>query len=324
MELRQLRYFLQIVEQKSFGKAAAALRIAQPALSQQIRRLEEDLGVRLLVRHPAGATPTSAGEVLARHADAILKAVTVARQETIDRAEVVTGRVAIGLPTPVAFAFGTEIVRDLLTRYPKVAFNLVQDRSVQLEQWLLAGDLDIALCYNPSPTPFLLHEPIWREELLLFGPADRGELPDALSDAAKLADYPLILPPRPNTIRTVVDNAAAKAGAQLHVALELDSLTTIMDLAAEGFAYSILNELSIRNEFLRGRLRACRLQQPSFSHELVLSWSVGRPLSRAARELARQLVSLLHKRQVRQLAVPTDSAGRRKVQFSAAGKQPEN
>lgn len=301
VDLRQLRYFLQIVERKSFGKAAAALRMAQPALSQQIRRLEDDLGVRLLVRHAAGVTPTSAGETLARHARLILDAANIARQETIDCAEVVTGRVSIGLPTPIALAFGTEIVRSLLARYPKVAFNLIQDRSVHLEQMLLEGALDLALCYNPTPTPLLLHEPIWREELLLFGAADHSELPDGLDRAARLADYPLILPARPNTIRTVVDSAAAYAGARLQIVLEIDSLTTIIDLAAEGFAYAILNEHSVGSELLRRRLRGCRLPQPSFAHELVLSCSVGRPLSRAARELARLIVNLLQKRRPLQL-----------------------
>lgn len=96
MDVRQLRYFVKIVDAGSFGKAALGLKLAQAALSQQMRKLETELGVLLLVRHAGGVRPTEAGETLYGHALTILEQVRTAAEETRDRAKSIGGRVEFG------------------------------------------------------------------------------------------------------------------------------------------------------------------------------------------------------------------------------------
>ncbi len=290
MELRQLRYLTRIAEAGSLGRAAALLRMSQPALSMQLRQLEEELGVRLFSRHHGGMMPTAAGERLVAHSRRILNDVEAAVHDTLEQADRVTGQVAIGLPAPVAMAFGPGMVRSLLEGFPGVRFNLIEGRSTQLETWLLQGELDLAVIYNPTSTPLLLHELLWEEELFLFAAEDSDRrLPRRLADVRSLEGFPLILSASGNTTRQVVDQALGSIGASLDVLLEISSLPTLLALVEEGLGCSILNELCIWPGYLQRRFTLCRLPQPVFSHRLFLSWAAGRTLSRAARELARTL-----------------------------------
>jgi LysR family nitrogen assimilation transcriptional regulator len=296
LELRQLRYFIQIVEAKSFGKAATVLRLAQPALSHQIRKLEDELGVQLLIRHSGGVLPTEAGETFLEHAKGVLRQIEQARQETTDRSLVVSGKVAVGMAGPVCLAFGARIVREFLQSFPNVSFNLVEGRSTQLEEWLLSGNLDLAVLYEPSLTKQLLHEEIATEEVVLLGPANDAALPARLKRIEDLAKFPIILPTHPNTIRTLIDRVASEHGVAIASVIELNSYTTMMRLVAEGMGYSLLPELCVREEASQGRFRICRLPQPLMSHRLVLSSPTDRPLTKAVREIARRLPALLASR----------------------------
>jgi LysR family nitrogen assimilation transcriptional regulator len=293
LELRQLRYFIQIVEAKSFGRAAAVLRLAQPALSHQIRKLEDELGVQLLIRHSGGVLPTEAGDVFLEHAKGILRQIEQARQEVTERSQVVSGKVAVGMAGPVCLAFGARIVREFLHRFPSVSFNLVEGRSVQLEEWLLNGNLDIAVLYEAGTAKQLVHEEITTEEVVLLGPAQDNIMPARLTRIEDLSKFPIILPTRPNTIRKLIDRVAAEHGIALSSVIELNSYTTMMRLVAEGVGYSLLPELCVKDATYEGRFRICRLPQPMMSHRLLLSAPTDRPLTKAAREIARQLPALL-------------------------------
>lgn len=293
MELRQLRYFIQIVEAKSFGKAAAVLRLAQPALSHQIRKLEDELGVQLLIRHSGGVVPTEAGDVFLEHAKGILRQIEQARQEATERSQVVSGKVAVGMAGPVCLAFGARIVREFLQRFPKVSFNLVEGRSVQLEEWLLNGNLDIAVLYEAGIARQLVHEEITTEEVVLLGAGRDNVMPERLERIEDLSKFPIILPTRPNTIRKLIDRVAADHGIALSSVIELNSYTTMMSLVADGVAYSLLPELCVKEGASEGRFRMCRLPQPLMSHRLILSAPTDRPLTKAAREIARRLPALL-------------------------------
>jgi LysR family transcriptional regulator, nitrogen assimilation regulatory protein len=283
---------MQIVEAKSFGKAAMVLRLAQPALSHQVRKLEDELGVQLLIRHSGGVVPTEAGEVFLEHAKGILRQIEQARQETTDRSQVISGKVAVGMAGPVCLAFGARIVREMLQAFPNVSFNLVEGRSVQLEEWLLNGNLDLAVLYEAAASKQLVHELITTEEVVLLG-ANDAPLPARLKRIEDLSKYPIIMPTRPNTIRKLIDRVASEHGIALTSVIELNSYNTMMHLVAEGVGYSLLPELSVREAANAGRLKLCRLPQPLMNHRLLLSAPTDRPLTKAAREIARRLPALL-------------------------------
>ena len=115
MDVRQLRYFVEVVQAKSFTKAAERVRVAQPALGFQVRKLEEELGSKLLVRHSRGVRTTEAGDALLKHAHAILRQIELAKQEVIDLAGPPRGPLALGV-TPTASASPRDAYRSAVQR----------------------------------------------------------------------------------------------------------------------------------------------------------------------------------------------------------------
>jgi LysR family nitrogen assimilation transcriptional regulator len=149
MDFRQLRYFLGIVEAGSISAAAAQLHVAQPALSQQLARLEAELGTALLVRGPRGVMPTAAGEALRDHARILLR--DLERASEAVRAEAggpVRGSVTIGLPTTVAMALTLPLLRTMRDRHPGISLHLAESQSGHLLDWLHQGKADVIVLFE--------------------------------------------------------------------------------------------------------------------------------------------------------------------------------
>lgn len=293
MDFRQLRYFTQIVELGSFGKAAAILRIAQPALSNQIRNLEEELGVQLLIRHASGIVPTKAGLTLNEAARNILRLLDEARQATIDQAQTITGTVTVGLTPSLCSTLGARIVKRIHAESAGVSVVLMESLSITLQEWLLTGQIDLAVMHNPQPTKLMLKKLLLKEDLLLVGRADDARLPDRLANVGDLADWPLIVPPPPNSITQLAQEAVAQAGRVLNVAYHINTLSTIIDLVHAGLGYSILPLISVHREVAAGTLKACVVPDPSLRRSLVLTWPTQRPVSRAVAHTKRCIETLI-------------------------------
>src|SRR5262245_17945298 len=158
--MRQLRYFVQIVESGSLAKASRQLFIAQPALSQQMARLEDEVGKSLLVRSSRGVVATDNGEALYHHAKFMLRqmeqAVSVARQ---DKAAL-TGRVALGLAPTTVCQLGLPLIQEVRARHPGVVLNVVEGLSGHLEQMTRLGQLDLAVLFSPTAASELTAEPL--------------------------------------------------------------------------------------------------------------------------------------------------------------------
>jgi LysR family transcriptional regulator, nitrogen assimilation regulatory protein len=140
MENRQLLYFTRIVELGSFTKAAAALRIAQPSLGQQIRNLEEELGTALLVRHSRGVRPTEAGALLYQHASRILEDVRQAKEAVLALSSRPIGNVTIGMTPGISDLFAAKLVESCNRDYPAIRLNIEQDLSVRLVRRILSDN----------------------------------------------------------------------------------------------------------------------------------------------------------------------------------------
>ena len=151
MELRQLRYFLGVCEAGSLLKASARLHVAQPALGQQMSTLEDELGVRLLLRSSKGVTPTSAGNAFLEHAKLVLADVERASQAVREAGSVPSGSVAIGLPTTVSLGATLPILRACRERLPQVRLKIVEAYSGFLKEWLQSGRLDVAILFGDKP-----------------------------------------------------------------------------------------------------------------------------------------------------------------------------
>lgn len=293
MTLRQLHYFLRILELKSFSKAAANLHIAQPALGLQIRKLEEELGVPLLNRHSRGVTPTEAGLILRDHAQTVLRQVERAKLALVDFAGPPRGKVAVGVTPTVNMMLAASLVSRCREEFPKVGLSLVEGMSETLMEWVENDRLDMAFSYNADVARGLVCEPLLAEDLLLIGAAkDERRLKKtmAFNEVAKL---PLILPTTRHGLRQIVDEAADKRGIELNIVMEIDSVHASKELVERGLGYTVLPMGAVFHEIEEGRLTARGINTPQLARKMYLAYSAKRPSSKGAlavRQIMRDVV----------------------------------
>ena len=241
MDMRQLRYFVQIVESGSLAKASRQLFIAQPALSQQMTRLEDEVGKPLLVRSSKGVTVTDNGDALYHHAKFMLRqldqAISVARQEHAT----ISGRVALGLAPTTVCQLGLPLMRHLRAKYPGIVLNVIEGLSGHLEQMTRVGQLDLAVLFSQNAASELSVEPLLEEELFVILPEEsklvarhRREL--TLHEVIAL---PLILPSPGHGLRRRISVEFERMNLAVDAVAEIDSLPLLMHAVAEGMGATI-------------------------------------------------------------------------------------
>ncbi|MFA7505859.1 MAG: LysR substrate-binding domain-containing protein [Burkholderiaceae bacterium] len=247
MELRQLRFFVTVVEYGSMNRAALALGVVPSALSQAISRLEGELATRLLQRSPRGVTPTDAGLAFLQQAQLALRhaedAARAARQRRL------SGRVSIGLAPSTASIIGMPLVDAMRERYPDVRLHLVESLSGHLATMLNARQLDLAILFETGNPQRLSLIPLLDERLELIGRADLAGMPTTgRVRLASLRELPLVLPSGPHGLRQVVDSAFARARVEPRIALEVDGLALLIDAVAAGFGATIQPAAAMRRD----------------------------------------------------------------------------
>lgn len=241
MDLRQLRYFVTIVESGSLSKASRQVFVAQPALSSQMARLEEEVGKPLLVRSARGVVPTVNGEALYHHAKFVLRqvdeAVFVARQEYSD----VKGRVTIGLAPSTVGILGLELLEHLRRKYPGIVLNVVAVHSGYLEDLARTGQLDVSILFSKTAASELTVEPLLEEELYVIVPKGSTLVPDSKDSLtlAETAALPLILPSPGYGLRRQIMAEFERANLQYEAVAEIDSLLLSMRYSARGHGVTI-------------------------------------------------------------------------------------
>jgi LysR family nitrogen assimilation transcriptional regulator len=276
MDLRQLEYFVSVVDLGGFSRAARVLGVAQPALSRQVRSLEVELRQNLLLRNGRGAVPTEAGKRLVAHARGILQQVERARREVDEIQGAPVGHVAIGLPPTLARVLTAPIVREFRQGFPKATVSIVEGLSATIQEWLQMGRADIGLLYNPMPSRAIELFPLLEEALCLIGPAAAGRHATTVP-MRELPQYPLIMPSRPNAIRTLVESRLAGVGLRPQVTLEIDAIGAIVELVAEGLGYAILSPRALPEGTVRRGLTARRIVRPTLRSALAIAVSAQRP-----------------------------------------------
>lgn len=238
MELRQLRYFIRVVELGSMGRAALDLGVGTPALSQQISRLEGELSTRLLQRTTTGVLPTDAGlaffrqaQLAIRHADAAAQAARQAR---------LAGHVSIGLAPSTSGVLALPLLEAMRERYPDVRLRLVESLSGNLATLLNARQLDLAVLFETDGARRWSVLPLLDERLFVIGRRDLPGMPTGRSvRIARLASLPLVLPSGTHGLRAILDAAFARERCAPHVVLEIDGLAVLMDAVRAGLAATI-------------------------------------------------------------------------------------
>ncbi len=280
MDLKQLEYFVRVAELGSFTRAAVALDVAQPALSRQVRLLEVELRQNLLVRNGRGATPTEAGKLLLEHGRGILHQVERAREELARARGGLAGRVALGLPPSVARVLTVPLTRAFRQQMPEAHLSISEGLSTAMQENLISGRLDIAVLYDAQPQAGLEIHPLIEEELLLVQarppglPEDPPPPPVPLREVAQL---PLVIPSRPNAIRMHVESEMAAIGCRPQVVLEIDGVSAILDLVADGAGCAILSRNAVARSIKPSAFALRAIAEPPLRIPLSTAVSSLRP-----------------------------------------------
>ncbi|WP_304306779.1 LysR family transcriptional regulator [Pseudacidovorax intermedius] len=294
MDLRQLEYFVAVVEHGSFSRAAARLNLAQPSVSRQIAVLEEELGQRLLERTGRGVSPTPAGQTLLAHARTMLNASAQALSDLKQMDAEPAGRVVLGLPHRLAMRLCVPLIQAFRSRFPRALLSIVEGLSLPLREGLVAGRIDLALLFDPAPTPLLSYEPLLRERMLLVAP--RGHRLPAQVSLASLADFPLVLPGTHNPIRSLLDAVLLPRRIPLQIVAEVGAVHSALAVVENGLACSVLPDSALQLSTEPGRVVAAPIGPPAMHNRLVLAMPKSQPASRLVSETARLLRAMKYDR----------------------------
>jgi len=293
MNLRQLSYFVAIAEQGSILKAAQTVHVSQPAVSAQIKLLEEELGVQLFERRSAGVLLTPEGRDFLRHAYDILGSVDAALSSMRVHHTDEVGLVAVGIPGSLTSLLTVPLVEAVQKQMSNVQLRVVSGLSGHLHRWVVDGALNFGIVYAntypPAPIVGLDLELLLTEELYI-ATRDRSALSEHLTSAgemplANLAGLPLVLPGREHGLRAIIEEAATRSGIRLTVRTELDASEQLKEMARRRGMYTVLSLAAIRNDPADRALFTARIINPTIERVVLLAHASGRPLSRAARRV---------------------------------------
>lgn len=285
MDLRQLRYFSTIVECGSLSKAAAALNVAQPALSLHVRNMEAELGMPLLFRGPRGVVATEAGAILLRNARLIIDQFALAVDEIKGHDAVPAGEVRLGLPGTISQILAVPLILEARRRYPQIRLRIAEAMSGFVLEWLRDMRVDLGVLYIPVDDRSLVAHPVLTESLWLLGPIaarfDVGQPPPGPLPFAQAVHLPLILPSGSHGLRELIQTQAAAQNLSPDVVLEVDSYANIKGLVEAGLGYSILPLNAITAELHVGKLQTWQITQPDLTRSVHLVKPTDRPIPNA-------------------------------------------
>ncbi len=283
MEISQLRTLIHVAELGSLSKAADRLHIAQPALSRQMRMLEEELGVRLFDRHGRGMIVTDQGQDVLRHALRVMAELEDIRTVVSDEDAPLRGHVSIGMPPTVADILSEPLVAAFRASHPDATLRIVSAYSGYLMDWMHRGEVDAAVLYDPKSARTLRVKPLLDEVLFLIGPPGSGLSQEVPVDFSDLEGECMLLPSVGHGLRDILDKCATEHGFALHVPVEADSYSTLKSLVRSGHGSTILPKAPIHRDLALGQLCAAPLQNPVPARRLVMSYPADRPIVRLAR-----------------------------------------
>lgn len=238
MELRQLRYYVKIIEHGSLGRAALELEVGVSALSQQIAKLESELSTRLLNRSSTGVTPTSAGMAFLHHAQLSLRqaenAILAAHRGRM------SGYVTVGLPPTTATVLALPLINAMRERYPDIQLHLVEMLSGHLAAQLNARQIDLAILFQLEGGKRWSVTPLLDEKLFVISPPQLPLGPSSSSlQLADLGQLPLVMPSAQHGLRSTLMAAFERSGLVPNIIMEVDGLAVLMNAVRAGHAATI-------------------------------------------------------------------------------------
>jgi LysR family transcriptional regulator, nitrogen assimilation regulatory protein len=289
MDLKQLRAFLTVADTGNVTRAAEVLNLVQPAVSRQLRLLEEDIGVALFERERHGMVLTEAGRALVDYARRALLELDRARAEITGSVDGVGGLVTLGLLSSTCDLLSSPLVSAVAATYPGIRIRIAMAYSGTLQQWLETGEVDAALLYGVQRSPAIQAKPLVEEALWVVGPPSAKLRKNRPVPLARLAGKPLVLPSAPHGIRMLIDQACAVSHVELTIAAETNAMRVQKKLVLAGHGLTILPAIAVADDVARKQVTAAPLSDPKITRTIVL----GLPANRAIRRHVRGAVDLL-------------------------------
>ncbi len=289
MTFYQLFYFRKVAETKSISRAAEELSITQPAVSKQIRALEDELAEKLFDRIGKKVFLTKAGEVLLDHADRILRSVEEAKTAVLDLSKECSGKLVIGTSDHISLHRLPGILKSYITAFPKVDLKLRCHRSETVLEMVGKNLVDIGVITLPQVSANLISRIIWKDPMSLVYP--KGH-PLASFEEIKLKDvvrYAMILPETGTTTRKKIDASFTKKRLVPNVAMEVAYIETIKGLVKAGLGISILPDKAVEQEVKAGILLRAKIEDTKISRDLGVVYLKDKFLSRPAVEFLKFL-----------------------------------
>lgn len=297
MDTRHLRGFLKIADTGSISRAAESLGIAQPSLSQQLLRLEDEVGIVLFRRTSRGVALTAGGRIFQEHARQLLRAAEQAIEDAHQLTGEVSGEVVLAVPYSISRIAGLPLLEAFRRHAPHVAFRLVEGMTGAIRGWLDAGKIDLGILHGIGPLRHLSTRHIATEELYLVGPA--GEFGAAGDVGAismdRIASLPLIMPGRQHGLRQTVEHAASQQHVELRVEQELDVIRLIGPMVAKGYGYTILPLSAIGDDLAQGAVSVARIGEGQLHRHLSLVRNGSQIISHASMRAEDLVITVLRR-----------------------------
>jgi LysR family nitrogen assimilation transcriptional regulator len=288
MELRQLRYFVAIVDHGSLSRAALVLHVAQPALSQQLRQLEQELGAQLLHRSAQGVQSTDAGKLFYEHAQAILKQVADAKSALAQSTLRPTGSVTLGLPHSISGALALPLLMAARAQYPEITLQLTEELTGNLTEQLKSGRINLAILFDDGQLTQFSSTALIDEEMRFICRADSPFAPQGQAiGLAQALTATLILPGLQHGVRPGIESVARAAGMTLSNVIEINSITILKSAILAGMGATILPVAPLQADIASGALHAHPIADHKISRTVALCASKNIPLTNAAAAVAR-------------------------------------
>jgi LysR family transcriptional regulator, nitrogen assimilation regulatory protein len=281
MDFRQLKTFSCVAELGSLSKASDTLRIAQPALSRQIKLLEHELRAELFTRNGRGMVLTEAGRLLLARTSGIVRQIDQIRDDIQSHAGAPVGRVVLGLVPTVSCVLSARLARRMVESYPGISLCIVESYSGHLIEWLHRGEMDLAVIYGPSADLHLSVQNLGRDAVVAVGPHGSGLTRKKRVEMDWLLRQKLVLPSHSHGLRALIEHAAAQKKLKLEIQVEADSFRVLTSLVEEGLGFALLPPSSVRDEVKAGRLEVATIAREGPMRELIIASPIDHPGSAA-------------------------------------------
>lgn len=268
--LRQIRYFVAVARTGSFTAAAEELNVSQPAVGLQVKFLEDRLGVSLFERHSRGVEITPVGQAYLQHVQIALHALSDAERAVV--------RVRGDRPIPVRLGSTPTIGRLILphvinqTSQPSVGLSVSceEGSSEKMIQMVRQGELDCAFCYDPISDDCFSTLPLYTEDLCLIGPASVIDQDTDTVDFVDMARQPLVLSPRPNHVREMIEDRARALGLRIEPAVELSLIGLKREFLLQFSYCAILPRALFHSDIVTGQISCRRIVNPTIPRTMCL------------------------------------------------------